>query len=248
MNNLIDISLGIVCPMANERSNCERFVRETISVCKNFGFKSVSFISIFDKACTDGTYKILLELSSVIPELNVIYAGENKCVVDAYLRGYHEALNLGCDWILEMDSGYSHQPSDINIFFSKMKQGYDCVFGSRFCKGGNYFNSPRTRYLLSRGGSILTNILLGTKLQDMTSGFELFTHDSLKSILNKGIKSRGPFFQTEIKYHAHKFKIAEVPIQYNATGQTTKARYLSDSLKCLWTLFKQENKPTSVFV
>jgi dolichol-phosphate mannosyltransferase len=98
-----------------------------------------------------------------------------------------------------------------------------------------------TRYFLSRGGTILTNILLGTKLSDMTSGFELFTRNALKEILDKGITSRGPFFQTEIKVHAHNFNITEVPIMYNATGQTTKSKFVSDSLSCLWRLFKHKS-------
>jgi len=240
------IKLGIICPMANEIDSCERFVKEVITECNKFGFNSFYFISIFDKASTDGTFDLFQSLSKALPKLIIVYAPENKCVVDAYLRGYKEALDIGCDWILEMDAGYSHQPSDIKSFFEKMIQGYDCVFGSRFCKGGKYINSPITRYLLSRGGTVLTNMLLGTKLHDMTSGFELFTHDALTAILNKGITSRGPFFQTEIKFHAHQFKIAEVPIQYNATGQTTKSKYISDSLGCLWRLFQQKYRVFNV--
>ncbi len=234
-----DITLGIVCPMANEFDNCEQFVKDVIEVCNEYEFKSISLLVIFDNACTDGTFDKLKSLSNELPELVVIFSPENRCVVDAYLRGYREALKMGCDWILEIDAGYSHQPSDLHHFFNKMQQGYDCVFGSRFCNGGKYINSLSTHYLISRGGTILTNILLGTKLKDMTSGFELFTRDALKNILDKGITSHGPFFQTEIKFYAHNFKIAVVPIQYHSTGQTAKLKYIFDSLECLWRLFQR---------
>lgn len=147
-----DIVLGIVCPMANEFNNCEQFVRDVIEECNKYEFQSISLLAIFDKACTDGTFDRLNALSNELPELVVISSPENRCVVDAYLRGYREALDRRCDWILEMDAGYSHQPSDIPPFFDAMIQGYDCVFGSRFCKNAKYINSPRKRYLLSWGG------------------------------------------------------------------------------------------------
>jgi len=242
-----DIKLGIVCPMANERDSCERFIEEVLSECNKLGFRSVSFLSIIDNASTDGTFSLLQGLSERIPELIVVYAPENRCVVDAYIRGYTEALNRGFDWILEIDAGYSHRPRDIHTLVNTMSQGYDCVFGSRFCRGGSYVNKLSKSYIVSRGGTILTNILLGTKLDDMTSGFELFTRDALKKILDKGIMSKGPFFQTEIRFHAHSLNITEVPIQYRATGQTTKSNYLSDSLGCLWMLFRQKISQESTY-
>ena len=53
-----------------------------------------------------------------------------------------------------------------------MLEGYDCNFGSRFCKGARVSEISLNRYLISRGGSILTNLLLGTRLSDMTSGYQ----------------------------------------------------------------------------
>jgi len=139
--------LGIVCPMANERSSCEEFVMDVIRECKKFTFKSIEFYVILDNASNDGTYDIIFDLSKKLPELVLVFAPENKCVVDAYIRGYKEALNSGCDWILEIDAGYSHRPSDIHLFFETMIKGYDCVFGSRFCTNGIYDdNSSTIRY------------------------------------------------------------------------------------------------------
>ncbi len=229
--------------MANEAQNCERFVREVMDLCSSYAFRELNFLAVFDNACTDGSYDMVRNLAGRLPGLDVIFAPENRCVVDAYLRGYREALDRGCDWILEMDAGYSHRPSDIPLFFNAMMKGYDCVFGSRFSSGGHYKNSVGMRYFLSRGGTMLTNALLGTRLSDMTSGFEIFTHSALDEILRRGITSRGPFFQTEIKAYAHGYKISEVPIQYNATGQTTKSRYILDSMRCLWNLYLRRKHP-----
>ena len=232
------IKAGIVCPMANERKNAESFVSEVLETCRTFNFESIRFFAILDNASKDGTIDIVRNLSKRSDELIFVYAPENRCVVDAYLRGYQEAINADCDWILEIDAGYSHQPSDIPIFFEKMAHGYDCVFGSRFCRGGKMANCAKSRYITSLGGTILSNLLLGTKLSDMTSGFELFRREALESILAKGIMSRGPFFQTEIKTFAHEFRIAEVPINYKEASHTINSSVLQDAFSNLWRLFR----------
>jgi dolichol-phosphate mannosyltransferase len=224
--------------MANERKNAESFVSEVLETCRTFNFESIRFFAILDNASKDGTIDIIRNLSTRSDELIFVYAPENRCVVDAYIRGYHEAISAACDWILEIDAGYSHQPSDIPSFFKKMERGYDCVFGSRFCRNGKMEGCARSRYITSRGGTILSNLMLGTKLSDMTSGFELFKREALQHILSKGIFSRGPFFQTEIKTFAHQFRIAEVPINYKEASHKINNAVLRDAFSNLWRLFR----------
>jgi dolichol-phosphate mannosyltransferase len=232
------VNLGVVCPMANERDTAEKFVREVLAACEPFRFKSLTFFAVLDRVSRDGTLDLLRGLEATLPQLRVVWSPENRCVVDAYLRGYREALDTGCDWVLEIDAGYSHQPSDIPAFFEKMLEGHDCVFGSRFCAGGNITESPLKRKVISRGGTMLTNLLLGTKLTDMTSGFELFSRAALQQVLHKGINSRGHFFQTEIKAHCHGLRVAEVPIHYRAASDSVNNNVLKDAFVNLWRLFR----------
>jgi dolichol-phosphate mannosyltransferase len=232
------IKLGVVCPMANERDTAVRFVREVLGQCAPWGFESVTFFAVLDRVSKDGTLELLKELEAERAGVRVVWAPENRSVVDAYLRGYREALDAGCDWILEIDAGYSHQPADIPQFFAKMLEGYDCVFGSRFCEGGRISQSSFKRRVISRGGTVLTNLLLGTKLKDMTSGFELFSRAALEEVLEKGIHSRGHFFQTEIKAHCHRLRIAEVPIHYRAASNSVNQHVLRDAFRNLWRLYR----------
>lgn len=237
-NGFSDIRLGIACPMANEEASAVRFVNEVLEHCEVFGFREVNFFAILDNACHDRTRVLLEELQATQRALKVIWAPENRCVVDAYVRGYREALNAGCDWILELDAGFSHQPQNIPLFFEKMSEGYDCVFGSRFCEGGRIDDSSRKRKFLSRAGTVLTNALMGTKLKDMTSGFELFSRAALEHVLARGIQSRGHFFQTEIKIHCRDLRIVEVPIHYRAASNSVNQRVIKDSLRNLWRMYR----------
>lgn len=239
-----NIVLGIVTPMANERANAERFIHEVAAECQPFGFNKFIHFAVLDRVSRDGTLELLRDKSAELPWVRVIYAPENRTVVDAYMRGYREALAAGSDWILEIDAGFSHSPRDIPALLRAMSQGYDCVFGSRFCAGGEMINAPWKRYLISKGGSIAAKLLLGTTLSDMTSGFELFTRAALEGILARGIVSRGPFFQTEIKTFARRMKICEVPIHYSSPSHAVGSAALGDAFSGLSRLFRLRIKKT----
>jgi dolichol-phosphate mannosyltransferase len=228
------VTLGIVCPMANEGEAATRFSQAVLEQCS--GFKKVTFFAVFDRANKDSSLDRMREMERVEPRLQVVWAPENRCVVDAYLRGYKEALDAGSDWILEIDAGFSHQPGDIPQFFDAMEKGLDCVFGSRFI--GRFEKSSHARRFVSWGGTLLTNLLLGTRQTDMTSGFELFSREALLMVMDRGIQSRAHFFQTEIKTHCRNLRIVEVPITYRSASPRLGSSSIKEAFKQLWRLFQ----------
>lgn len=230
------IKLGIVSPMANERDTAVDFVKAVLTQCN--AFKQVTLFAILDNKCKDGTVDLLWELMHVEPRLHVVWAPENRCVVDAYVRGYREAMDAGCDWILEIDAGFSHKPEDMPKFFAEIDKGYDCIFGSRFCQGAKLSDMPLKRTIISKGGTLLTNLLLGTKLQDMTSGFELFSRKAMEKVLENGIVSKAHFFQTEIKTYCRAFNCIEVPIHYSDPSNSVNNMVLKDAFANLFRLFR----------
>lgn len=232
------VNLGIVCPMANESETAVEFVTTLLNKCDEYDFGSVTLFVVLDGKSTDGTRELLLSLAEREPQLSVVWAPENRCAVDAYVRGYREAIAAECDWILEIDGGYSHQPDDLPAFFEKMGEGYDCVFGSRFCEGGRISETSWKRKLLSGGGTVLANLLLGTRLRDMTSGYQLFSRPALEKVLARGIRSRGHFFQTEMKAYCRNLAIAEVPIHYRSASASVNRAVVKDALVNLWRLFR----------
>jgi dolichol-phosphate mannosyltransferase len=228
------VKLGIVCPMANEGDDAVAFCRAVLEQCS--GFERVTFFAVFDRANKDTSLDQMRELEKTEPRLRVVWAPEDRCVVDAYLRGYKEALDSGSDWILEIDAGFSHQPGDIPQFFDAMERGMDCVFGSRFI--GRFEKSSLKRRFISWGGTLLANLLLGTRQTDMTSGFELFSRETLLMVLGRGIQSRAHFFQTEIKTYCRGLKFVEVPITYRAASPRLGSSALKEALRQLWRLFR----------
>src|ERR1035437_9949293 len=137
------LRLGIVCPMANEASSAIPFVDAVLSQCADREFESVTLFVILDTVSQDATQALLEAHQQHQPQLSVIWAPETRGVADAYVRGYREALAAGCDWILEIDEGFSQERSDIGKFLEAMADGKDCVFGSRFREGGRNLGTIR---------------------------------------------------------------------------------------------------------
>jgi len=226
--------LAVVSPLANERDTIDEFVRRVLAQL----LPQDRLITVFDNACTDGAVDRARELAQADPRLLVVFAPENRSVVDAYFRGYREALAGGFDWILEMDGGLSHRPEQIPRFVEAMVQGYEFAGGSRFMPGGP-FDGPWSRYLISRGGTWLTNRLLGTKMHDMTSGFECFTRDALAGVVARGVRSRAHFFQTEIRSAMHDLRWVEVPIDYGCPSKSVGKASVTEAFRVLWALRRE---------
>src|SRR5664279_3154583 len=91
-----DISLAIVCPMGNESREAVSFVDAVLEQCA--GFRTRTFLAILDEVSKDNTRELLEEHARQVPELTVVWATESRGVVNAYLRGYREALNTTADW------------------------------------------------------------------------------------------------------------------------------------------------------
>ncbi len=230
------IGVAVICPMANEGDDAVRFVRAVLEQCSGLGW--VNFFAVLDNASTDNSVELLQAYAEHERRLKVVWAPENRCVVDAYVRGYREGVNSGADWILEIDAGFSHHPDDIPKFLARLKDNYDCVFGSRFMPGAVYVRDSLKRYLVSRAGSVLANLLLGTRLTDMTSGFELFSRPVLERVLEIGVQSRAHFFQTEIKVYCRDLKCVEVPIRYKSPSPRLGSSAVKDSLSQLMRLLR----------
>ena len=185
------IRLGVVIRLANEETTINNFLQEILA---HLGPDDRIFC-VLDNVSKDRTRELVQNAVRLDNRICEVWAPENRCVVDAYFRGYQSALNFGCMCILEMDGGYSQIPHNIPRFIEAMERGVDFVAGSRFTTGGKH-NGRWSRYFLSRIGSIVANLVLGTRMSDMTSGFECFSRKAMQYVIKQGVRSRAHFFQT----------------------------------------------------
>ena len=209
---------AVVIPLANEEKEFKILTDQLTSVLNNLQCGKVYFI--VDLVSKDKTKNLCSELSAIDTRFELIWSPENKNVVDAYLKGYRVALANNHEIIIEMDGGLSHDPRAIPMFL-------------RFINGGSISDSNWKRFFLSKLGTYLANILLGTKMYDMTSGFQGFNRQVVESFLSYKMLSKAHFYQTELRYLLRKKRFAEVPIHYMAPSPSVSKKAILNSLQVL---------------
>ena len=235
---------AVVVPMANESQDFDAFMAVLRSVLDRLRSGKVYFV--VDKASKDNTRELCESVSAADARFVTVWAPENKNVVDAYMRGFRAAYDAGHELIIEMDGGLSHDPRAIPMFLRVLNEGNECAFGSRFCNGGSMADSPIKRRLLSRTGTFLSNRLLGTKMDDMTSGFQAFHRNVIKQLLDYPIRSRAHFYQTELRYLMRKHRFAEVPIHYRAPSNSVSQKAIRNAVDTLLYYFGKRLRFQSV--
>lgn len=200
-----------VClPTYNERENLERMVTALGAVLGDDGV-----VLVIDDNSPDGTGKIADRLAEEHGFVHVLHRPRKEGLGPAYLAGFRRALELGADLILEMDCDFSHDPADVQRLTAAADDA-DLVIGSRYVPGGGTRNWGLVRRLISRGGSLYAQLLLGVPVHDLTGGFKCYRRSVLETIALDAIDSKGYAFQIETSYRAIRagFRVVEVPIVF----------------------------------
>lgn len=228
---------GVVIPMANEESEFTPFVEVLTAVLDRQPGGTVYLV--VDTVSRDKTLELCQALSARDFRFKTVWAPENRNVVDAYLRGYREALCNSHDFIIEMDAGLSHDPRALPMFLRVLNEGNECAFGSRFINGGSICDSNWKRTFLSRIGTTLANVLLGTAMYDMTSGFQGFHAGVVREFVDYPLLSKAHFYQTELRYLLRYKRFAEIPIHYRAPSPSVSRKAVLNSLSVLLHYFRK---------
>lgn len=232
---MVNYNFAVIIPMANEQEDFHPFVSSLVEVLNRLKCGKIYFI--VDKVSKDKTLELCNNLSTADNRFVTVWAPENKNVVDAYIKGYKEALKNKHEIIIEMDAGLSHDPKALPMFLRVLNEGNECAFGSRFINGGSICDSNWKRTFLSKFGTLLSNVLLGTEMYDMTSGFQGFHANIVEKFVAHGLLSKAHFYQTELRYLLRKSRYAEIPIHYRAPSPSVSKKAIYNSLIVLFHYF-----------
>ena len=61
---------------------------------------------------------------------------------------------------------------DVAVYWERLNAGYDCVFGSRFVKGGGTVDYPTSKLILNRIVNTLIRVAFRIKYNDVTNAFK----------------------------------------------------------------------------
>ena len=206
------MKVSVVIPTYNERENIKGLIHEISDVFEKNGIDGN--LIVIDDSSPDGTAREVENLKEGYP-IVLIKRGQKLGIGSAYVTGFKKAIDLNSEIIFEMDADFSHDPEYIPEFVKNLNN-YDLVLGSRYIKGGKIENWALWRKIVSRGANILARILLGLKVNDITTGYRAYRKEALQGIDLDKIKSNGYEFQAEILFRVVEkgFRIKEIPIVF----------------------------------
>jgi dolichol-phosphate mannosyltransferase len=197
----------VVLPTYNEAENLESIARAILAQGPR--------LLIVDDGSPDGTGRIADRLAAD-DRIDVLHRSEKAGLGPAYAAGFAAGLEGGAGILCEMDADFSHDPRDLPRLLAAVDAGADVAIGSRYVSGGGVDDWPWHRRALSRGGNLYANVMLGTRIGDMTSGFRAFRADALRRLHPDDCRASGYAFQIEMAWRAARLglRIEEVPIVF----------------------------------
>jgi dolichol-phosphate mannosyltransferase len=124
-------------------------------------------------------------------------------------------------------------PCPASLRVAKTAASYGVAGTAGDCGEDGIYQSNLKRSFLYKSGTFLSNVLLGTKLHDATSGFQGFHADIVEKFVNYPLLSTAHFYQTEIRYLLRKTRFVEVPIHYRAPSPSVSKKAIINSFAVL---------------
>jgi len=224
----------VVIPTYNERDNIEKLVGEVLAQDASIS------VLIVDDNSPDGTGELADGLAARNDRVRVLHRRGKLGLGSAYREGFRIALEMGADYVVEMDADFSHDPAILPLFLAKMQE-CDLVIGSRYLNGVSVVNWPLRRLMLSYFASVYTRIITGLRISDCTSGFKCFRREVLEAIDLGAVMSDGYSFQIEMNFRCMEkgFRIGEVPIifidRHAGTSKMSK-KIVREAVIMVWKL------------
>lgn len=169
--------LSVLIPAHNEEDCIEKTITKINNVLKR---NKISYeILVINDGSTDKTEKILKSLIPKIKELRYL----NNEPPNGYGRAVTKGLrNFKGDYVVITMADLSDNPEDIVKFYREIVKGYDCIFGSRFIKGGETLNYPYHKLILNRITNSIIRFLFMIRYNDVTNAFKMYKRETIQGL------------------------------------------------------------------
>jgi dolichol-phosphate mannosyltransferase len=170
--------LSIVVPAHNEEGEIERTVLALASALR--AARIAHEILVVNDNSSDDTERVLRRLQPQLPELRYINnTGPN---------GYGFAVRVGLqhyrgDAVAVVMADNSDPPEDVVRFYQTLQErGVDCVFGTRWSRGGKVVDYPLPKLVLNRIANTFIQGLFLSNYNDTTNAFKMYRRDVIDGL------------------------------------------------------------------
>jgi len=161
---------SVVMPARDEEGSLPETLRALYRAFTQAGIQHE--IVVVDDGSQDRTWEVLQQLRATdVPSLAPIQNTGLHGFGRAIIHGFNASRG---DAVVIMMADASDSPDDAVHYWRLLNQGYDCVFGSRFIKGGSVHDYPRIKLLVNRMANLFIKALFTIPLNDTTNAFKAY--------------------------------------------------------------------------
>jgi dolichol-phosphate mannosyltransferase len=160
---------SVVIPARDEAESLPSTLRD---IYAEFAREGVPHeIIVVDDGSGDSTWPVLQSLVAEIPTLVPVQnAGRN---------GFGRAIIYGLgqmkgDAVVIMMADASDLPSDAVKYWHILREGRECVFGSRFLRKGDVTDYPGVKLFVNRMANLFIRVMFNIPLNDTTNAFKAY--------------------------------------------------------------------------
>jgi glycosyltransferase involved in cell wall biosynthesis len=203
--------VSVVLPALNEEEAIGKVIDEIpVEELESKGYQTE--IIVVDNGSTDKTAEIA--------------AAQGAKVISEPNRGKGRAIRTGFgtvsgDFVFMLDSDFTYPAGYITQMVDMLEGGYDVVLGSRLNGSVEHGAMKRLNLLGNHLLAFLANLLYGTRISDLCTGFWGFKVDVVRSL---NLDAVGFELEANMLIEVAKrgYKISEVPIQYRKRATASK--------------------------
>ncbi len=227
------MKLSIVIPACDEEKNLGKCIADLQRVIRDAHHIPYEIIIVNDNS-SDDTAAVIRKQMAADPNIHAVHRNPPG--------GFGRAVRAGLelvqgDVVVIYMSDLSDDPEDVLLYYRKILEGYDCVYGSRFLRGSKTEHYPWVKLIVNRIVNRCIQFLFWTRFNDLTNAF--------KAYRTSVIRDCGPFrachfnitLEMSLGALIRRYEIAQVPIRwYGRTWGTSKLKLREMGRKYLCTL------------
>ena len=199
------MELSVILPSHSEAKNLKEILPNIHSVLEQMNIDYE--ILVIDTMLPIDDTKIICEKKGVI------------CIPRENGNLYGDAIRTGFKYskgkfVVTMDADGSHNPSDIMLFYTKIKNNCDLIIGSRYIEGGKTHNG----FILKAMSWVLNlsySIVFRLRVKDVSNSYRMYKGDQIRG-LRLECNNFDIVEEILIKLSLSKdqYKILEVPVNF----------------------------------
>ncbi len=203
------MKFSIVIPAHNEEGCIASTLEKLIAAMKE-NPREFEIVVVNDH-CTDNTAEIVSEIAKEHPEIRLV-KNEN-------VPGFGMAVRAGLDHftgdaVTIFMADASDSPEDVNRYFDLIEKGAECVFGSRFIKGGKLIDYPVHKLVINRMANWMIRMVFRHGLNDTTNAFKCYRREVINGCRPLMSRHFNLTIELPLKTYLRGYKFEIIPISW----------------------------------